>query len=184
MAPAQRGQTRGDAPQAQPEDDRTDEGVRGAAQGARPDTRERLPVHARAHADGQRGDDPAELRVREAAGDVDRQDHGFEEAGRGAQERDGELHQLAAFDPRRTARQRELHQMPALQTPPARHRKIHRPHDLEHETQRRDPRRFDLDGAAQHAARLRNKYEPEAPRGRFRFYTGTAHPPIPVRSRR
>ena len=60
--------------------------------------------------------------VREVAGDVDRQDHRLEEAGRGAQERDGELRQLAAFDPRRTPRQRELHQKPALQTPGTRPR--------------------------------------------------------------
>ncbi len=73
--------------------------------------------------------------------DVDRQDHRLEEAGRGAQERDVELHQLAAVDPRRAARQRELHQMPALQTVATRHREIHRPHDLEHEAQRRNPRR-------------------------------------------
>ena len=47
-------------------------------------------------ADGQRGDDRPEHRVREVAGDVDRQDHRIEEAGRGAQERDGELHHFAA----------------------------------------------------------------------------------------
>ena len=53
---------------AQPADDRTHEGVRGAAPRARPDARKRLPVHARPHADGQRGADHAQHRVREAAG--------------------------------------------------------------------------------------------------------------------
>ena len=40
----------------------------------------RLPVHARPHADGQRGDDPAQLRMRETAADVDRQDHRVEKS--------------------------------------------------------------------------------------------------------
>ena len=40
-------------------------------------------------------------------------------------------------------RQRELYQMPALQTPATRHRALHRPHDLEHETQRRNQGHID-----------------------------------------
>ena len=102
-----------------------------------------VQLHARPHADGQRGADHAQHRVREAAGHVDRQDHRLEEAGRGAQERDVELHQLAALDPRRAARQRKLHQKPALQTVGTRHRAVYRPHDLEHEAQRRNPRHVD-----------------------------------------
>ncbi len=79
-------------------------------------------------------------------------DHCLEKGGRGAEKRNEQLHQYPAIDPGRTARQRELHQMSALQAAPARHREIHCPHDLEHEAQRRNPRRLDMDHPSQHAA--------------------------------
>jgi len=64
----------------------------------------------------------AQHRLREAAGHVDRQDHASKKQGVALKNEMSNYTNSTALDPRRAARQRKLHQKPALQTVGTRHR--------------------------------------------------------------
>ena len=72
--------------------------------------------------------------MREAAPDGRGAHQRLAQGGRGPAQRDGQLHQFAALDPRCAARQRELHLLSALQAARPRHRQVPPAHDPGHET--------------------------------------------------